>query len=91
LTFTVILYFNYTFIIIFIVITENKCMDCHVPQAVQPSASICLSCEDIDLRTLRVAADGQFIELEAVTRLMLAVSKSIGSHWGMTFSLLQQI
>jgi len=29
---------------------------------------------------LRVAADGQFIELEAVTRLMLAVSKSLRNN-----------
>jgi hypothetical protein len=80
-------YFNHIFIIIFIVITENKCMDFHVPQAAQPSASSCPSCDDSDLRTLRVAADGQFIELEAVTRMSLAVR----SHWGMTFPLLQQI
>lgn len=87
MAFTVTIYFNRVFII-FIVITENKSMDCHVPQAAQPSSSSCPSCDDIDLRTLRVAADGQFIEMEAVTRLMLAVSKSIRSHWGMTFPLL---
>jgi hypothetical protein len=66
------LYFNHIFIIIFIVITENKCMDCHVPQAARPSPSSCLSCDDSDLRTLRVATDGQFIELEAVNKMMLA-------------------
>jgi len=37
---------------------------------------------------LRVTADGQFIELEAVTRLMLAVSKSLWSQWGITLPLL---
>lgn len=91
MAFTMTLYFNLIFIILFIVITENKCMACHAPQAALPSASSCPSCDDSDLRTLRVAADGQFIELEAVNRMMLAVSQSIRSHWGMTFPLLQQI
>ena len=63
-------------------------MDCHVPQAAQPSTGSCPSCDNTDLRMLRVAADGQFIEFEAVTRLMLAVPKSIRNHWGMTFPLL---
>jgi len=87
LAFTVTSYFNHIFII-FIVNAENKCMDCHVPQATQPSTSSCTSCDNIDLRMLRVAAEGQFIELEAVSRLMHAVPKSIRSHWGMTFPLL---
>jgi len=63
-------------------------MDCHVPQAAQSSTSSCPWYDDNDLHTLRVAADGQFVELEAVTRLMLAVSKSLRSQWGMTFPLL---
>jgi hypothetical protein len=79
LAFTVTLCFNHIFII-FIVIIENKCMDCHIPQAAQHSTSSCASCDDTDLCTFRVAADGQFIELEAVTRLMLAVPKSIRNH-----------
>lgn len=73
MAFTVTLYFNHIFII-FIVITDNKCMDCHVPQAAQSSTCGCPSCDDTDLHTLRVAPDGQFIEWEAVTSLQLAVS-----------------